>query len=209
MRAVKKYIGLAVAAVVAAAIVALVVQHGKIKHLRAERDTYQTNTRVLMEDVRRYQTRDSLNVATIGVLELKLSEFKKYRAEDAELIKSLKVKNRDLEAVTTAQMQTITDLRAELKDSIVYLPGDTVERVVKCIEYRDRYLDVVGCVIDNVFSGEVVSRDSLTIVNTVQYKRFWGFLWKTKKVKNRQIDVVSKNPHTQIMGVEYIEIEKK
>ena len=205
----KKYIGLAVAAVVAAAIVALIVQHGKIKHLRAERDTYQTNTQVLMEDVKRYQTRDSLNVATIGVLELKLSEFKKYRAEDAELIKSLKVKNRDLEAVTTAQMQTISELRAELKDSIVYLPGDTVESVVKCIEYRDRYLDVVGCIIDNVFSGEVVSRDSLTIVNTVQYKRFWGFLWKTKKVKNRQIDVVSKNPHTQIMGVEYIEIEKK
>ena len=205
----KKYIGLAVAAVVAAAIVALIVQHGKIKHLRAERDTYQTNTQVLMEDVKRYQTRDSLNVATIGVLELKLSEFKKYRAEDAELIKSLKIKNRDLEAVTTAQMQTISELRAELKDSIVYLPGDTVERVVKCIEYRDRYLDVVGCIIDNVFSGEVVSRDSLTIVNTVQYKRFWGFLWKTKKVKNRQIDVVSKNPHTQIMGVEYIEIEKK
>lgn len=205
----KKYIGLAVAAVVVAAIVALIVQHGKIKHLRAERDTYQTNTQVLMEDVKRYQTRDSLNVATIGVLELKLSEFKKYRAEDAELIKSLKIKNRDLEAVTTAQMQTISELRAELKDSIVYLPGDTVERVVKCIEYRDRYLDVVGCIIDNVFSGEVVSRDSLTIVNTVQYKRFWGFLWKTKKVKNRQIDVVSKNPHTQIMGVEYIEIEKK
>lgn len=205
----KKYIGLAVAAVVVAAIVALVVQHGKIKHLRAERDTYRTNTQVLMEDVRRYQTKDSLNVATIGVLELKLSEFKKYRAEDAELIKSLKVKNRDLEAVTTAQMQTISELRAELKDSIVYLPGDTVERVVKCIEYRDRYLDVVGCIIDSVFSGEVVSRDSLTIVNTVQYKRFWGFLWKTKKVKNRQIDVVSKNPHTQIMGVEYIEIEKK
>lgn len=205
----KKYIGLAVAAVVVAAIVALVVQHGKIKHLRAERDTYQTNTQVLMEDVKRYQTKDSLNVATIGVLELKLSEFKKYRAEDAALINSLKVKNRDLEAVTTAQMQTISELRAELKDSIVYLPGDTVERVVKCIEYRDRYLDVVGCIIDNVFSGEVVSRDSLTIVNTVQYKRFWGFLWKTKKVKNRQIDVVSKNPHTQIMGVEYIEIEKK
>lgn len=205
----RKYIGLAVAAVVVAAIVALVVQHGKIKHLRAERDAYQTNTQVLMEDVKRYQTKDSLNVATIGVLELKLSEFKKYRAEDAALIKSLKVKNRDLEAVTTAQMQTISELRAELKDSIVYLPGDTVERVVKCIEYRDRYLDVVGCIIDNVFSGEVVSRDSLTIVNTVQYKRFWGFLWKTKKVKNRQIDVVSKNPHTQIMGVEYIEIEKK
>lgn len=205
----RKYIGVAVAAVVVAAIVALVVQHGKIKHLRAERDKYQTNTQVLMEDVRRYQTRDSLNVATIGVLELKLSEFKKYRAEDAELIKSLKIKNRDLEAVTTAQMQTISELMAELKDSIVYLPGDTVERVVKCIEYRDRYLDVVGCIVDNVFSGEVVSRDSLTIVNTVQYKRFWGFLWKTKKVKNRQIDVVSKNPHTQIMGVEYIEIEKK
>lgn len=204
----KKYIGLAVAAVVVAAIVALVVQHGKIKHLRAERDTYQTNTQVLMEDLKRYQTKDSLNVATIGVLELKLSEFRKYRAEDAELIKSLKVKNRDLEAVTTAQMQTISELRAELKDSIVYLPGDTVERVVKCIEYRDRYLDVVGCIIDNVFSGEIVSRDSLLITETVQYKRWLGFLWKTKRIKNREFDIVSKNPHTKITGFEVITIEK-
>ena len=31
---------------------------------------------------------------------------------------------------------------------------------------------------------------------------------KTKKIKNKEIDVVSKNPHTQIMGVEYIQIKK-
>jgi hypothetical protein len=46
------------------------------------------------------------------------------------------------------------------------------------------------------------------IVETVQYKRFWGFLWKTKKIKNREIDVVSKNPATKILGVEFVTIEK-
>ena len=61
---------------------------------------------------------------------------------------------------------------------------------------------------DGEFTGTFVNRDSVLIVATVQYKRFLNFLWKTKKVKNREIDIISKNPHTKIMGVEYIEIEK-
>lgn len=201
----KKYIGLAVAAVVAAAIVALIVQHGKIKHLRAERDKYQTNTQVLMEDVKRYQTRDSLNVATIGVLELKLSEFKKYRAEDAELIKSLKIKNRDLEAVTTAQMQTISELRAELKDSIVYVDR-VVTDTLKCFNIYDKWFSLAGCINKaGEFNGTFENRDSLLITETVKYKRC--LFWKTKKIKDRKFDIVSKNPHTKITGFEVIRIE--
>lgn len=184
------------------------VQQSRIKRLTAERDKYRSNTETLLQDVRTYQTKDSLNAAKVGNLELKLSEYKKYRADDAALIKSLQTKNRDLQRVTTAQMETINELRANVRDSIVYLPGDTVTTVLRCIEYSDKWVDFDGCIINNTFSGKIITRDSLLIAETVQYKRWLGFLWKTNKVKNREIDVVSKNPATTILGVEFVTIEK-
>lgn len=202
----KKY--LILAAIIMAVAAAFWFQQKRINNLTVERDKYRSNTETLLQDVRTYQTKDSLNAAKVGNLELKLSEYKKYRADDAALIKSLQTKNRDLQRVTTAQMETINELRANVRDSIVYLPGDTVTTVLRCIEYSDKWVDFDGCIINNTFSGKIITRDSLLITETVQYKRWLGFLWKTKKIKNRQIDVVSKNPATKILGVEFVTIEK-
>lgn len=202
----KKYIILA--AIIMAVAAAFWVQQSRIKRLTDERDKYRSNTETLLQDVRTYQTKDSLNAAKVGNLELKLSEYKKYRAEDAALIKSLQTKNRDLQRVTTAQMETINELRATVRDSVVYLPGDTVTTVLRCIEYSDKWVDFDGCIKNNTFSGKIITRDSLLITETVQYKRWLGFLWKTKRIKNREFDIVSKNPHTKITGFEVITIEK-
>lgn len=205
----KKYIIIAAIALAVAAVVTIWVQRYRINQLTGERDKYKTNTETLLQDVSRYQTKDSLNAAKVGVLELKLSEFERYRASDAELIKTLQTKNRELEAVTTAQMETITQLRGTVRDSIVYLPGDTTTTVLKCVDISDPWFSLNGCTTpEGTFSGTFVNRDSILIVATVQYKRFLNFLWKTNKVKNREIDIISKNPHTKIVGVEYIEIEK-
>lgn len=204
----KKYLIIAAIALAVAAVVTIWVQRSRINQLTGERDKYRTNTETLLQDVSRYQTKDSLNAAKVGVLELKLSEFEKYRASDAELIKTLQTKNRELEAVTTAQMETINELRATVRDSIVYLPGDTVTTVLRCIEYSDKWVDFDGCIKNNTFSGKIITRDSLLITETVQYKRWLGFLWKTKRIKNREFDIVSKNPHTKITGFEVITIEK-
>ena len=204
----KKYLIIAAIALAVSAVVTIWVQRSRINTLTGERDKYRTNTETLLQEVSRYQTKDSLNAAKVGNLELKLSEYEKYRADDAALIKSLQTKNRDLQRVTTAQMETINELRANVRDSIVYLPGDTVTTVLRCIEYSDKWVDFDGCIKNNTFSGKIITRDSLLITETVQYKRWLGFLWKTKKIKNRQIDVVSKNPTTKILGVEFVTIEK-
>lgn len=205
----KKYLIIAAIALAVAAVVTIWVQRSRINQLTGERDKYRTNTETLLQDVSRYQTKDSLNAAKVGVLELKLSEFEKYRASDAELIKTLQTKNRELERVTTTQMETINELRATVRDSVVYLLGDTVTTVLRCVDIVEPYFELHGCATpDGQFIGTHINRDSLLIVETVQYKRWLGFLWKTKKIKNRKIDVISRNPHTKIMGVEYIEIEK-
>ena len=205
----KKYLIWAAIAMVVAAVATIWVQRTKIEKLTDERNRYRGNTETLLQDVETYKTKDSLNAAKVGVLELKLSEFEKYRASDAELIKTLQTKNRELERVTTTQMETINELRATVRDSIVYLPGDTTTIVLKCVDISDPWFSLKGCTTpDGEFTGTFVNRDSILVAATVQYKRFLGFLWKTKKIKNREIDVISRNPHTKIMGVEYIEIEK-
>lgn len=205
----KKYLIIAAIALAVAAVVTIWVQRSRINTLTGERDKYRTNTETLLQEVSRYQTKDSLNAAKVGVLELKLSEFEKYRASDAELIKTLQTKNRDLERVTTTQMETINELRATVRDSVVYLPGDTVTTILRCVDIVEPYFELHGCATpDGQFTGTHINRDSLLIAETVQYKRFWGFLWKTKKIKNREIDVVSKNPATRILGVEFVTIEK-
>lgn len=205
----KKYLIIAAIALAVSAVVTIWVQRSRINTLTGERDKYRTNTETLLQEVSRYQTKDSLNAAKVGVLELKLSEFEKYRASDAELIKTLQTKNRDLERVTTTQMETINELRATVRDSVVYLPGDTVTTVLRCVDIVEPYFELHGCATpDGQFTGTYINRDSLLIVETVQYKRWLGFLWKTKKIKNRQIDVVSKNPATKILGVEFVTIEK-
>jgi hypothetical protein len=203
----KKY--LILAAIILAVAAAFWVQHVKIKRLTEERDRYRSNTEILLQDVKTYQTKDSLNAIKVGNLELSLAEYKKYRADDLALIKTLQAKNRDLERVTTTQMETINELRATVRDSVVYLPGDTVTTVLRCVDIVEPWFELHGCATpDGQFTGAHINRDSLLIVETVQYKRWLGFLWKTKKIKNRQIDVVSKNPATKILGVEFVTIEK-
>lgn len=205
----KKYLIIAAIALAVAAVVTIWVQHSRINQLTGERDKYRTNTETLLQDVSRYQTKDSLNAARVGVLELELSEYKKYRESDAELIKSLQLKNRELQNVTSAQMETITKLNGNVRDSIVYLPEDTTTIVLKCVDISDPWFSLNGCATpDGKFTGTFINRDSILIVETIEYKRFLNFLWKTKKIKNRDFRIISRNPHTKILGFEVVTIRK-
>jgi hypothetical protein len=205
----KKYLIIAAIALAVAAVVTIWVQHSRINQLTGERDKYRTNTETLLQDVSLYQTKDSLNAARVGVLELELSEYKKYRESDAELIKSLQLKNRELQNVTSAQMETITKLNGNVRDSIVYLPEDTTTIVLKCVDISDPWFSLNGCATpDGKFTGTFINRDSILIVETIEYKRFLNFLWKTKKIKNRDFRIISRNPHTKILGFEVVSIRK-
>lgn len=184
---------------------ALKFLHDKLKKEKAEKELYQNNTHNLLGEIHTYQTKDSLNVASVGKLELKLSEYEKYRADDLKLINSLKIDKKRLEQITTAQTQTIYELKGTVRDSIIYRDNFIVD-TLRCITIRDKWFDMNGCANRlNEFSGKFENRDSLAIVNHVKQKRFLGFLWYYGKKESR-VDVVSRNPNTKIQGVEYIEI---
>lgn len=196
----------ALAVLVVASAFIFVFQYRSIERLKAERDRYKGNTETLFSEVEKYKVRDSLNAARIESLELTAREYEKFRSADLALIKTLTGKNRDLVEVNKTQTQTILALQSVPKDTIII--RDSVPIPAVAVHCGDAWYDFDGLLTEDTFTGTLANRDSLVIVESVQYKRFLGFLWKTHKVKNRRVDCVSRNPHTEIKGVEHILISQ-
>ena len=204
---VRAKIAIGVAALLAAILLFCAGQQRRIKQLAAERDRYAGNTAALLADVERYRVRDSLSAARVQSLELTVKEYERFRADDAALIKSLKAKNRDLAAVNQSQSETIIELRSVPRDTVV-LVRDSIITPAVAVHCGDAWFDFDGILTADQFTGKLTNRDSLLLAETVKYKRFLGFLWKTSKVQERHLDCVSKNPHTTIVGLEHVVIEK-
>lgn len=204
----KKYIIIAAIALAVAAVVTIWVQRSRINQLTGERDEYRTNTETLLQDVSRYQTKDSLNAARVGVLELSIQDYERFMKEDADLINKLKRKNEELQNFSKIQAETIIKIRAQVKDSLIYMPGDTAYQLIPCVSFSDSWTNIEACVYNDTLIGDIQIRDSLILYETIIYKRFLGFLWKTKKIKERSFNIVSKNPYTEIKGVEVVSIRK-
>lgn len=182
----------------------IVIQDRKIEQLTAERDRFKENTETLLEDCQSFKVRDSLNAAKVGVLELTIREFEKCRAEDAALVKDLTKKNRDLDALSRAQAQTIINLRNTPRDTVIR--RDSVFISAKSVHCGDQWYTFDGLLTDDEFTGTLHSWDEIVLTETVRYKKI--LFWKTKKVIDRDLNAVSKNPHTQIIGLEHIMIDK-
>lgn len=196
---------LIIGAIFAALLVFAGFQQNAIDNLKQERNRYERNTESLLLDVTQYKIRDSLNAAKVGALELTIQEYKRFRANDAELIKQLKQRNRDLAAVNKTQSQTIIELRAVPRDTVV-LVRDSVRVPAVEVHCGDAWYNFDGILTKDEFTGKMEHRDSLLLVESIRYKRFlW---WKTKRIKDRQLDCVSKSPHNFIRGLEYVVIEK-
>ena len=202
----KKY--LIIGAVIVAAICLFWGQYRVIVRLSEERDRYKGNTEALLGDVERFKVRDSLSAARVEALELTVKEFERFRAEDAELIKGLQKRNRDLAEVNNMQSQTIIELSSVARDTVVII-RDSVRVPAVAVHSGDAWYDFDGVLAEGVFTGRLQNRDSLLVAETVKYRRFLGFLWKTKRIEERELNCVSRNPHTEILGMEHIIIEKK
>lgn len=184
----------------------------KLRSLKDENARLLANQKILLSkgQDKTYIVADSLNAAKVSGLLLTLKEYKKYRAEDLKLISQLKIKKSDLQKVISSQSETISKLSTNLIDSIrvdtVFNSVDTV----KCFSYKSKWTDISGYInlkFDSI-SLQINNRESLKVVETILYKRFLGFLWKTNRIKDRQIDIISENPNTKIINLEYINIRR-
>lgn len=176
--------------------------------LKNNQDVLLAENRTITAESQRYKVCDSLNAIRASRLELTLKEYKNYRSDDLRLIKQLKTKRANLEKIITSKSETIMALSVPLIDSVKVDTVSGNDSLIKCFSYTSEWTDIKGCadLEKDTVSLQINNRESLKVVESVTYKRFLGFLWKTSKVKSRQVDVVSENPNTKITNCEYVSI---
>lgn len=202
----KKYIYIIGVVIFVSLITTIVMQSEKIKSITYDRDRLSANQSELMTEIDTFRTKDGLNAAKVKELTLTVSEFKKFRAGDIASIKSLNADVNRLQSLLKVNTQTYYIVKTNVKDSIVY--KDSIIHKLKCVEYNNAWLDFNGCINEyGVFDGKIQSRDSLVCVEYIVPKRFLGFLWKYG-CKEKRREIISKNPYTKILNVEFVTIKK-
>lgn len=192
------------------AIIVSCLMCNRIQYLTEENNRLSNNQETLLTENEHYKIRDSLNVSKTNQLELKLSELKKYKSEYTQLIKDLNIKNSQLEQIISVNAETITNLKAMLRDSIRL---DTVSNIIdtlKCFEYKSKYTDVSGCINKDIIDMQIRNRESLKAIESKKKKKFLFFklpIWLFG-YKSKQLDIVSLNPNTTIEYIEYISVTK-
>ena len=174
-------------------------QKNNLNRIKENMEVLLESNNDLILKARHYQIQDSLNIAQINSLELTVKEFKTYREKDAKLIKDLKIRNKDLEALVNAKLET--------RDTILVAVHDTIPGVAT-FNYTSTWTDLSGTIdmVKDTMQVSITNREDLEIVESVTRKRFLGFLWYCKKLESRKVDVVSHNPNTTIKNVSYTKI---
>ena len=110
--------------------------HSCNKKIKDDRDRLKSNQKTLLKENETYKTKLGLYATKTSDLEFTLSEFKKYRKEDYDIIQKLNLEKKGLQSMISANMETISSLWLALKDSTII--RDTVlktEITVKSFEY--------------------------------------------------------------------------
>jgi hypothetical protein len=163
------------------------------------------NTNYITKEATRYKIKDSLNVLSIQQLNLSIRQVKKSETRLYDVIDDLKVDKRRIQAIVSSQKQTIYNFRSVVRDSIVYVDKIAID-TIRCTEYHDKWLDFSSCTNKNDEAmTEIVSRDSLIYIEHIIPKRFLFIKWG---IKERKQEIVSLNPHTDIVGTKFISTKK-
>ena len=95
------------------------VQHRNAVRLRTERDRYRDNTETLLSDMKRIRVDSTTMAVDVNALRLRVDEYKRLRAEDAEQIKRLGVKIKNLEAAARHEVEGAGPIDAAVRDTVV------------------------------------------------------------------------------------------
>lgn len=207
----RNYLLLFTAIIFSASIVYCIKSCRTIDALKDDINAYQRNERSFIDGIEHYKACNDLACAKVEELELSLSDAKKVIGDDMRIIESLKLKVKDMEQAQKISTKTEFKVVEKLKDTTIIKERETIFRdTIHDVRYVDvvkPYYDVHATIVHDTIEMEVTTRDSLLVIENVTYKRFLGFLWKTKRVKSRTIDVVAKNPNTIIEDVQVVTIK--
>jgi len=194
------------------ALVAVVgILYGNLKSTKSKLRDARQNESALLSELKDVTLKgEKVGVKSEGLL-LTISQLEKYRAEDAERIKGLKIKVKDLESTSKIQADINVELRAQLRDTTVTVVVDSVNNIVKESKFKATsintpFLKMDGIVTDKEFLGSIKLPVNIYQYVTASYKR--RFLWWRWGLKGFNQTVISDNPHVEIKYAEFIHVGK-
>lgn len=174
------------------------------------------NCSALTDSVKTYRVSDSLNAVQVKALRLTASEYKELYASEQELVKRLRADKVGLLSTIALQQKTVLALQSALQpvfktDTVIH---DTISVIVHdtiyCFSYKDKWVDLSGCVEDSIVNINLTTYDELLIVESAQRKRFLGIPLSIRLFgyKYRTLDAINMNPNARITNVTYKTIEQ-
>ena len=179
------------------------IQYRRNVFLASERDRYQANNSTLLSELTRVRI-DSMTLAVDAKgLRLTVEEYKRFRTQDAETIKKLGIKIKNLEASAKHQLEMGVPIDAVVKDTVII--HDTVPLLRQKVEMITPHIQITGIIENCRLKGQIRVPVTLNQAIWVEYKGWW--LWKRIKAVHQTIS--SDNAYLNIKYTEYIKLEKK
>lgn len=176
-------------------------QHRNTVRLKGERDRYRSNSTALLSEVRRIQADSATMALDAKALQLTLDEYKRFREEDAETIRRLGVKIKNLEAAARHEIEVAGPIDAALRDTVII--RDTIPVLRQKVEMITPHIRLTGIIEDRRLRGEIRVPVTLRQAVWIEYKGWW--FWKRVKAVHQTIS--SDNPYAEISYSEYIKIK--
>lgn len=177
------------------------IQYRRNIHMASERDRYQANNTALLSEVRRIRIDSTTLAVDAEGLRLTVDEYKRFRAQDAETIKKLGVKIKNLEAAAKHQLEVGGPIDAVVKDTVII--RDTVPLFRQKVEMITPHIQLTGMIEDSRLKGQIRVPVTLNQAIWVEYKGWW--FWKRVKAIHQSIS--SNNPYVEIQYSEYVKIK--
>lgn len=166
---------------------------------RYERE--KANSDSLTEKIDSMRTRNGEFVLTINELQYTVQDFKRRAAEDAELIKELRLRASEVKEV----IKTVTETKIVYRDTLVMVSPDVFK-----FTHNTKWWSVDETIDFGIKPPQVdfnmTTRDSVShILYRVPKCRFLGIHWGTK---GYEIKVINHNPNSVISYSRWINVSK-
>lgn len=183
------------------ALAATLLAAWAIRHDRTENQRLRENQIALTTRVEYYRTEAERSAASSQVLQLRLDEFKRLHSEDARALKALGLRLRRVESTSKSVTQSTVNVRVPIYDTI-FRTRDTV----RLFRWHDPWVEIEGELTRNSVACRIRSTDTLRQTVYRIPHRFLFIRWGTRALRQQ---IVSSNPHTQILYTEEIRITKR
>ncbi len=164
-----------------------------------EEERLKSNLEAMGDSIGYYRSSLDEQVASVAALRLRCKEAERLREEDLRTIHSLGLRLKRTEALARQVAQTRIEVEVPIHDTVI------LRDTVRLFRWRDQWVAVEGELYADSLACRVESVDTLVQVVHRVPRRFLFFRWGTKAIRQ---EIISKNPHTQIVYSEYLKFER-